>query len=251
MARSTITRPIVDDAAGSMVWPVAIVLLVRHGHSTANADGILAGWTQGVGLSDRGREQAGVLGERLRPLDPVRVVTSPLQRCVETAAIALPDHGGGTDERLGECHYGGWTGRRLADAATEELWRVVQDDPAAARFPEHERYRAESLPEMAVRVIDGVRALDAEIEAGHGPAAVWVAVSHGDPIKAVVAEAVGAGIAGLQRVRVDPGSVTAVHVASGRMLLLASNTTAGDLAPLVTLPDGHGAGDSAVGGGAG
>lgn len=230
---------------------MAIVLLVRHGHSTANADGVLAGWTAGVGLTETGREQAGRLGERLRPLRPVRVVTSPLQRCVETAAIALPDHGGATDERLGECHYGGWTGRRLADAATEDLWRVVQDDPAAARFPEHERYRAESMTDMAARVVDGVRALDAATEAEHGRAAVWVAVSHGDPIKAVVAEAVGAGVAGLQRVRVDPGSVTAVLVASGRMVLLASNTTAGDLAPLVALPEGHGAGDSTVGGGAG
>ncbi len=234
-----------------MVCPVAIVLLVRHGHSTANADGVLAGWTEGVGLTETGRQQAGRLGERLRPLRPVRVVTSPLQRCVETAAIALPDHGGTADERLGECHYGGWTGRRLADAATEDLWRVVQDDPAAARFPEHERYRAESMADMAARVVDGVRALDAETEAEHGRAAVWVAVSHGDPIKAVVAEAVGGGIAGLQRVRVDPGSVTAVLVASGRMVLLASNTTAGDLAPLVALPEAHGAGDSTVGGGAG
>ena len=230
---------------------MAIVLLVRHGHSTANADGVLAGWTEGVGLTDTGREQAGRLGERLRTVQPVRVVTSPLQRCVETAAIALPDHAGSTDGRLGECHYGGWTGRRLADAATEDLWRVVQDDPGSARFPDHDVYRAESLPDMAARVVDGVRALDAETEAEHGRAAVWVAVSHGDPIKAVVAEAVGAGIAGLQRVRVDPGSVTAVHVTATRMVLLASNTTAGDLGPLVALPDGHRAGDSAVGGGAG
>ena len=234
-----------------MVCPVAIVLLVRHGHSTANADGVLAGWTEGVGLTDTGREQASRLGERLLAVQPVRVVTSPLQRCVETAAIALPGHSGVTDDRLGECHYGGWTGRRLADAATEDLWRVVQDDPAAARFPDHDTYRSESLPAMARRVVEGVRAIDAEAEAEHGRAAVWVAVSHGDPIKAVVAEAVGAGIAGLQRVRVDPGSVTAVHVTASRMVLLASNTTAGDLAPLVALPQAHATGDSTVGGGSG
>ncbi len=230
---------------------MAIVLLVRHGHSTANADGVLAGWTAGVGLTETGREQARRVGERLAPVGVARVVTSPLQRCVETAALALPALAGRTDERLGECHYGGWTGRRLADAATEDLWRTVQDDPAAATFPEHDDYRAESLAAMAARVIGGLRALDAEVEAEHGRTAVWVAVSHGDPIKAVVAEAVGAGIGGLQRVRVDPGSVTAVHVAEHRMVLLASNTTAGDLAPLVSVPVGHDAGDSTVGGGAG
>ena len=65
---------------------------------------------------------------------------------------------------------------------------------------------------MAERVVGGVRALDAEVEAEHGEHAVWVAVSHGDPIKAVVAEAVGAGLGGLQRVRVDPGSLTAIHL---------------------------------------
>ncbi len=230
---------------------MAIVLLVRHGHSTANADGVLAGWSEGVGLTDTGREQARRVGERLRALTLARVVSSPLQRCVETAALALPDLAGDVDERLGECHYGAWTGRRLADAATEDLWRVVQDDPAAATFPEHARYRAESLSAMARRVTGAVRVLDAEVEAEHGKGAVWVAVSHGDPIKAVVAEAVGAGIAGLQRVRVDPGSVTAVHVTEHRMVLLASNTTAGDVAPLVAVPAGHAAGDSTVGGGAG
>jgi probable phosphomutase (TIGR03848 family) len=234
-----------------MVWAVAIVLLVRHGHSTANAEGVLAGWTAGVGLTDTGREQAERLGVRLRPLAPARVVTSPLQRCVETAVIALPDVQHRSDDRLGECHYGGWTGRRLADAATEDLWRVVQDDPGSAAFPEHADYAAESLAEMAARVVGGVRALDAEVEAEHGPGAVWVAVSHGDPIKAVIAEAVGSGIAGLQRVRVDPGSVTGVHVSERRMVLLASNTSEGDLGPLVALPREHGAGDSTVGGGAG
>jgi probable phosphomutase (TIGR03848 family) len=230
---------------------VALVLLVRHGHSTANADGVLAGWTEGVGLTDNGREQARRLGERLAPLHLARVVTSPLQRCLETVAESLPGHPCTVDERLGECHYGAWTGRRLADAATEDLWRVVQDDPGSATFPPDERYRAESLAEMADRVVGAVRAIDAEVEAEHGAAAVWVAVSHGDPIKAVVAEAVGAGLSGLQRVRVDPGSVTALHVSTRRMVLLASNTVAGDLRPLVAVPTEHAPGDAAVGGGAG
>ena len=230
---------------------MAIVLLLRHGHSTANADGVLAGWTDGVGLTDRGREQAARVAERFGSLSIARAVSSPLQRCAETVAVALPGHEVVTDARLGECHYGAWTGRPLAEAAKEDLWRVVQDDPAAAAFPPHDQYAAESLAEMAARVVGGVRAIDAEVEAEHGKHAVWVAVSHGDPIKAVVAEAVGAGLAGLQRVRVDPGSVTAVHLTSRRMVLLASNTVQGDLAPLVERPAHAPSGDSVVGGGAG
>lgn len=230
---------------------MAIVLLLRHGHSTANAEGVLAGWTDGVGLTDTGREQAGRLAQRLAPLTLVRAVSSPLQRCRETAALAVPGLEVVTDERLGECHYGAWTGRLLREAARDPLWRVIQDDPAAATFPESAEHAAESLGQMVERVIGGLRALDAEVEQQHGRGAVWLAVSHGDPIKAVVAEAVGAGIAGLQRVRVDPGSVTAVQVTEQRMVLLASNTHAGDLAPLVALPTGHDAGDSTVGGGEG
>lgn len=230
---------------------MAIVLLLRHGHSTANADGVLAGWTEGVGLTDTGRTQAARVAQRLAPITVVRTVSSPLQRCLETAAVALAGHDVARDDRLGECHYGGWTGRSLAEAATDDLWRVVQDDPASATFPPDDRYASESLRQMAERVVGGVRALDAEVEAEHGPHAVWVAVSHGDPIKSVVAEAVGAGLAGLQRVRVDPGSLTAVHITPTRMVLLASNTVEGDLAPLVSLPRHAPTGDSEVGGGAG
>jgi len=230
---------------------VAIVLLLRHGHSTANAEGVLAGWSEGVGLTDTGREQAARVAERLGPLTITRAVSSPLQRCLETASVALAGHDVRHDDRLGECHYGAWTGRSLAEAAKEPLWRVVQDDPVAATFPPDERYAAESLSQMAERVVGGVRALDAEVEAEHGAQAVWVAVSHGDPIKAVVAEAVGAGLAGLQRVRVDPGSLTAVQLTANRMVLLASNTVQGDLAPLVSLPAHAPVGDSEVGGGAG
>ncbi len=230
---------------------MAIVLLLRHGHSTANAEGVLAGWTDGVGLTDAGRDQAARVAERLAGIPVARLVSSPLQRCLETADLALAGHEVVADERLGECHYGAWTGLTLAEAAKDELWRVVQDDPGAATFPPDDRYAAESLAEMAARVVGGVRAVDAEVEAVHGADAVWVAVSHGDPIKAVVAEAVGAGLRGLQRVRVDPGSLTAVHLTSTRMVLLASNTVEGDLAPLVARPQHAVAGDSEVGGGAG
>jgi probable phosphomutase (TIGR03848 family) len=230
---------------------VAIVLLLRHGHSTANADGVLAGWTEGVGLTDTGRSQAARVAERLAPLKVVRAVSSPLQRCLETASVALAGHEVDQDDRLGECHYGGWTGLKLADAAKDDLWRVVQDQPGSATFPPDDRYASESLGQMAERVVAGVRALDAEVEAEHGADAVWVAVSHGDPIKSVVAEAVGAGLAGLQRVRVDPGSLTAVHITSTRMVLLASNTVDGDLEPLVSVPRHAPSGDSEVGGGAG
>lgn len=199
---------------------VALLLLVRHGHSTANADAVLAGWSEGVGLTDRGRAEAERLAERLSGVEVARLVTSPLQRCRETAGLLLPGATAEVVEDLGECHYGAWTGRPIVELTTEPLWRTVQDDPANARFPDSETYAAESLAEMAHRVVAAIRRIDAEVEAERGPDAVWVAVSHGDPIKAVLADTMGAGLAGLQRVHVDPASVSVIrrtnNVANGR-----------------------------------
>jgi probable phosphomutase (TIGR03848 family) len=205
----------------------------------------------GVGLTDSGREQATRIATRMAGVAVARVVSSPLRRCRETVVLAAPGREAVVDEGLGECHYGSWTGRRLADLSTDPLWRIVQDDPASARFPDDDRYRAESLSDMAARVLAAVQAHDREVEAVHGPGAVWLAFSHGDPIKAIVADAVGAGLAGLQRVRVDPGSVTALQLTATRALLLASNTVDGPLAPLLAIPPGHAPGDSTVGGSTG
>src|SRR3954453_199444 len=121
MAWSTITSAIVSPApppartrspggrGRALQWAlVAIVLLLRHGHSTANADGVLAGWTEGVGLTDTGRSQATRVAERLSAIAVVHAVSSPLQRCLETASVALAGLEVGQDARLGECHYGGW-----------------------------------------------------------------------------------------------------------------------------------------------
>ena len=114
------------------------VILVRHGRSTANADGVLAGWSPGVALDDTGRAQATALAARLAALPLAAVVSSPLQRCQETVRPLLdtrPELPLHTDDRIGECHYGDWTGRKLAELADEPLWATVQRHPSAAVFP--------------------------------------------------------------------------------------------------------------------
>lgn len=231
---------------------VALLLLVRHGHSTANADAVLAGWSEGIALTERGRDDVARLAERLTDVPVARLVTSPLQRCRETAELLLPAATAEVVDDLGECRYGAWTGRPIAELTSEPLWRTVQDDPGAARFPESDRYASESLTEMSDRIVAAIARIDAEVEAERGPEAVWVAVSHGDPIKAVLADAVGAGLAGLQRVHVDPASVSLVRRTGGRVTVLAANS-AGDALRrgLTTLPASVPPGDATVGGGAG
>jgi probable phosphomutase (TIGR03848 family) len=217
------------------------LLLVRHGRSTANSSGVLAGWSPGVDLDETGREQADGLVERLAEVPVSLVVSSPLDRCRQTVAPLLaaraeagapvPDH---RDERIGECRYGDWTGRKLVELADQPLWRTVQAHPSAAAFPGPD---GESLREMSHRAVDAVREWDARVAEEFGPDAVWLACSHGDVIKAVVADALGLHLDGFQRISVEPCSVTALRYTPLRPFLLRLGDTGG-LASLAPRPSG-------------
>jgi probable phosphomutase (TIGR03848 family) len=207
---------------------MATVLLVRHGRTTANTSGVLAGRSAGVRLDDVGAEQAVRTGDRLAAVPLAAVVTSPLERCRQTAKAVTDrqptDAPAVRDKGLVEVDYGQWTGAELKTLAKEPLWRVVQGQPAAAAFP-----GGEGLAAMAARAVATVRRWDATLEAEHGPGAVWAAVSHGDVIKAVLADALGLHLDGFQRIVVDPGSVSVVRYTPGRPFVLMTNTVAGDL----------------------
>ncbi len=232
---------------------MATVILARHGRTTANATGVLAGRTKGVGLDDLGIGQARAAGERLSGLPLAAIVTSPLERCRQTAreiGAAQPMSLKVASERgLLECDYGDWTGRDLKTLAKEELWRTVQAHPSAAVFP-----GGESMAAMAARAVAAVRRWDARIEAEHGPDAVWVAVSHGDVIKAVLADALAMHLDTFQRIVVDPASLSVVRYTPLRPFVVASNSTAGDLAhlkPPAKKRRRKASSDAAVGGGGG
>src|SRR5258706_760393 len=186
---------------------MATLLLLRHGRTSTNAGGTLAGH-QPIGLDDVGRAQAEALGARLAAakLPLAAVVSSPLPRCRQTVALALPDVDDVVlEERLIECRYGDWTGQPLKKLAKDPLWMVVQAHPSAARFPGVD---GESMAEMSARSIAAVRDWDARVTASHGPNAIWVACSHGDIIKAIIADALGMHLDLFQRIAVDPASVT-------------------------------------------
>jgi probable phosphomutase (TIGR03848 family) len=220
---------------------VATVLLLRHGRTTANATGGLAGRSP-VGLDEQGRRQAVAVGQRLRELPLVAAVTSPLPRCRQTVAAALPDLPATVDERLTECGYGDWEGRALEELAKEPLWPVVQQHPSAARFP---GAGGEPIAAMAARAVAAVREWDARLAAAHGEDVVWLACSHGDVIKAVVADALGLHLDLFQRIVIDPASLTVVHYTATRPFLLRLGDTGG-----LRLPS-RVSSDAAVGGGAG
>jgi probable phosphomutase (TIGR03848 family) len=223
---------------------VATVLLLRHGRTTANAAGGLAGHSP-VSLDERGREQATEVGARLRTVPLAAVVSSPLPRCRQTVELALPRARVCVEERLTECGYGDWRGRSLKELAEDPLWPVVQQHPAAARFPGE---GGEAMADMAARAVAAVREWDAHVTAGHGADAVWLACSHGDVIKAIVADALGLHLDLFQRIVIDPASLTMIHYTPTRPFLLRLGDT-GQL----HFPTRADAGDSqaTVGGGAG
>jgi len=228
---------------------VPTCLLIRHGRTSSNANGMLAGWTEGVGLDDVGRRQSADLAGRLKSLPIRAVVCSPLQRCVETAQIVvggLVDVTVSIDERLGECRYGSWTGGSLKELTKEPLWRTVQEQPSAARFPDGETFTGESIAEMQARGLQAVREIDAVVKAEHGPGALWALVSHGDVIKSILADAAGAHLDHFQRIVVGPASLSVVSYTDRRPYLVRLNDDGTDLAALVPPPD-----DAPVGGGVG
>ncbi len=226
---------------------MATVILVRHGRTTANASGLLAGRTPGIELDEVGHEQVARTGERLGDVPLVGVVTSPLERCRQTAkAIASRQADKPrvvTDKGITECDYGDWQGRSLGDLAKEDLWSIVQNHPAAATFP-----GGESMATMQARAVAAIRRHDAVIEAEHGAGAVWAAVSHGDIIKAILADALGMHLDLFQRINVDPASVSIIRYTSARPYVVATNTHAGDLSWMRGKPPTE---DAPVGGGAG
>ncbi|MDI2035615.1 MSMEG_4193 family putative phosphomutase [Paenarthrobacter nitroguajacolicus] len=226
---------------------MATVILVRHGRTTANASGLLAGRAEGVILDQTGRDQAALTGDRLAAVPVVGVVSSPLERCRETAGLILDRQAGApyapVEPDLTECDYGQWQGRKLSDLATEDLWPLVQTQPSAVVFP-----GGEAMAAMQARAVAAIRRYDAAFEAEHGPGAVWVAVSHGDIIKSILADALGMHLDLFQRINVSPASVSIVHYSTSRPSVYATNTEAGDLS---WLSKGIRSSDAPVGGGAG
>jgi probable phosphomutase (TIGR03848 family) len=220
---------------------VPTCLLIRHGRTSSNANGTLAGWTQGVGLDEAGRRQVADLAARLRGLPVRAVVSSPLQRCRETAQIvvaALSDVSVQTDERVGECRYGAWTGGSLTELALDPLWRTVQDQPSAARFPDGEQFEGESIAEMQARALQAVREIDARVGAEFGSPSMWALVSHGDVIKSILADAAGAHLDHFQRFVVGPASLSVVSYTARRPFVVRLNDSGAALTAFAPPPAG-------------
>ena len=203
------------------------VVLVRHGLTHLTGP-VLAGWTPGLHLDERGRKQAAALADRLRELPFDAIVSSPLDRCLDTAGAVAEGRTQQVqvDDRLGECRYGDWTGKPLKELAKDPLWKVVQSHPSAVTFPGPE---GEPLRETQNRAVAAIREWTQKL----GPDATWLACSHGDVIKAIVADAMGLHLDQFQRITADPCSVTVIRYTELRPFVIRTNDTGGGVADLM------------------
>jgi probable phosphomutase (TIGR03848 family) len=201
-----------------------LVLFVRHGQTPSTGQR-LPGRAPGLHLSDAGRDQASAAATRLGELKRVDAVyTSPLERARETARpIATARRlKPAVDRGLLECDFGEWTGVELKKLMKLPEWRTVQGYPSGFRFP-----GGESFVEMQDRMVGAVGRLVDRHRGG-----VVVCVSHADPIKAVVAQAVGTHLDLFQRIVISTCSITAIAYGLGGPVVLTVNSTGGSLATL-------------------
>ncbi|KUI21173.1 phosphoglycerate mutase [Mycobacterium lehmannii] len=202
------------------------VILLRHGRSTSNTAHTLAGRSEGVDLDDKGREQAHAVATRIGSLPIRAIVRSPLLRCERTveplaAALGLTPI---VDDRISEVDYGAWTGRKIADLVSEPLWAVVQQHPSAAVFP-----GGEGLAHVQARAVSAVREHDRRLAEEHEGDVLWVACTHGDVIKAIVADALGTHLDSFQRITADPASMSVIRYTAVRPFVIHVNHTGDQL----------------------
>ncbi len=183
------------------------MVLVRHGATELTIQRRYSGRGD-VPLAELGREQAAGAAERVVRLaggEVTAVLSSPLARCTETAAIiakALGDPPVSTDPDLIECDFGEWEGRTFAEI--KERWPRELDAwlaSTAVAPPGGESIRA-----IGARV----RRLVARVRDAYQPGAVVVLVSHVTPIKLLLRDALAAGDAFLYRLHLDPTGVSIV-----------------------------------------
>ncbi|MEY2420917.1 MAG: alpha-ribazole phosphatase [Acidimicrobiaceae bacterium] len=190
-----------------------MLIVVRHGQTEANARGLLLGRADPA-LDATGRTQASAVAAALAPLRrDTRIISSPLRRARETAAIIAREGEVEIDERWIELDYGSFEGTPVVDVP-EETWRLWRADPDYAPGG------GESLRSLGERVSGAC----SELIVGAAERDVIV-VTHVSPVKAATAWALGVGDDVTWRMYVAPGSITRIAPRPWGRVLTSFNET--------------------------
>jgi 2,3-bisphosphoglycerate-dependent phosphoglycerate mutase len=206
------------------------LVLLRHGESVWNAEGLFTGWVD-VGLSDQGAAEAGRAGKMLDEsgLRPDVVHTSLLTRAIQTANATLDQAGLGwlpvrRSWRLNERHYGALQGKSKAQTRAEfgdeqfMAWRrsydvppppLADDDPLSASgdpryalLPDELLPRTECLRDVVARLLPYWHdVIVPDLAAGK----VVLVVAHGNSLRAMVKHLDGVSDADIVELNIPTG----------------------------------------------
>ena len=206
------------------------ILLVRHARSSANASGVLAGRAKGVHLDETGKDQAKKLSLALANVPLTGLVSSPLDRCMETARAIGANHPNillTKNADLIEMDYGRWSGLKLSVLSKRKEWSAIQSAPSQVRFPE-----GESFLEMNARVNQAIDDVFAQYSKGKKRQIIAI-FTHGDVIKAIIAHSLGLHLDAFQKIVVDPASVSILRQEGTSRFVISQNIRADGLESLL------------------
>lgn len=183
---------------------MSTIVLVRHGENDWSKENKLAGRLPGVHLNENGHRQAQAAAQRLAALPIKAVYSSPLTRCLETAAYIAETHQLAVVqlEDVSEVRYGAWEGKKVKRLARKPEWGAVQFFPSRARFPD-----GEALREVQFRAIQALETINQAHEKD-----VVAVVAHADVIRLVLAHYLGVHIDLFQRLVIAPASVSIISL---------------------------------------
>ena len=196
------------------------IFLLRHAQSVANDKGFLAGRMDGVTLSKKGLNQREQLNQRLAGAKFDQVISSPIQRCLET--IAEFNSNPEIVEDFQEVHYGDWTGKKFSSLNRNKAWREIHSHPASVRFPS-----GETLPEVQTRALAG---LDKHIAKKSKNVLI---ATHGDVVRALVLHALGSHLNNIEKIDIDNASISILEKDGPSYRVIRVNDTNSNLVDLL------------------
>jgi broad specificity phosphatase PhoE len=161
------------------------------------------------------RAEAVRLARTLAERKLAAVVSSPMQRARETAAIVAAPHGLEVLEVAGlnEIDFGDWTGMTFEALHDAPGWAAFNTFRSTAPIPGGETMLAAQARAVATVAVLAARFPEAEV----------AAVSHGDIVKAVVAHALGVPLDLFHRIEIEPASRSVIALGPGATRVLGVN----------------------------
>lgn len=186
------------------------VLLIRHGVTPWHAERRVLG-QRDIPLAPEGIEQSHDVARALGGVKLAEVLSSPLQRAVQTAEIIGRAVGieVARDPRLTDFKVGSWTGLGYEEVAASGEYQAFLRRPDAAAMP-----GGEKLEEIQRRAIAAVEQALSDSPTGDALAIV----THAGIIRVLLTHYMGSPVANYHRIRVSPGSISILSFADDRQL---------------------------------